>query len=84
MTTVPEWLTQRDGALKPGLRDFTVFVMLSGQPQYRLDARPATGKLICDVTQTNNGKRLGDATTYPTVAAALAGGLEQLKVKLGW
>lgn len=82
--TAPEWLALRDGSLSPGIREHILFVMLSGQPQYRLDARPAAGKLVCEVTQTNNGHRLGDATGYPTREAALTGGLDQLKAKLGW
>jgi hypothetical protein len=82
--TTPDWLALRDGGLKPGLRDNTLFVMVGGQPQYRLDARPAEGKHICHVTQTINGRQLGDGTTYPDRDAALAGGLEQLRAKLGW
>lgn len=81
---VPEWLALRDGGLTPGIRDFILFVTLGGKPNYRLEARPAAGKFICAVTQTNNGKRLDDATVYPNETAALAGGLEQLRTKLGW
>jgi len=81
---VPEWLKHRDGALKPGIRESVVLVMLGGQPQYRLECRPAVGKYACDVLQTVNGKRLDDGTTYATEAAALTGGLEQLRGKLGW
>lgn len=84
LPTVPDWLTTRDGSLKPGLADRIVFVMFAGQPQYKLEARPAAGAFACAVTQTINGKRLDDATTYPTAAAALAGGLDQLRAKLGW
>ena len=82
--TVPEWLTLRDGSLRLGLGEHTVFVMLSGQPQYRLDARPAAGAFACAVTQTVNGRRLDGGATYPTRDAALAGGLEQLRATLGW
>jgi hypothetical protein len=84
LPTVPDWLKLRDGSLRPGLGDHTVFVMLGGQPQYRLDARPAEGKHACAVTQTVNGRRLDDGTTYPTRDAALAGGLDQLRNRLGW
>lgn len=84
LPTVPDWLTRREGSLTPGLRDQVVFVMLGAQPQYRLDVRPAEGKFACTVTQTVNGRRLDDSTTYPTADAALAGGLEQLRVRLGW
>ena len=79
LPTVPDWLKLRDGSLKQGLGEHVVFVMLGGQPQYRLDATPAEGKLACAVTQTVNGRRLDDGTTYPTLAAALAGGLEHLR-----
>lgn len=82
--TVPEWLTKRDGALKPGIRTDVQFVLISGAPQYRLDVRPAVGTYSCAVTQTVNGKQLGDGSVYPTADAALTGGLEQLRNKLGW
>ena len=84
LPTVPDWLTKREGSLQAGINGHVVFVMLGGQPQYRLDARPAGGKITCAVTQTINGHRLDDGTTYPTVETALAGGLEQLRNKLGW
>ena len=82
--TVPDWLRTRDGALKPGVRDNTVFVMLGNQPQYKLEASPAAGTFMCVVSQTINGRRLDDGATYPSKAAAFAGGLEQLREKLGW
>ena len=82
--TAPDWLLLRDGALQPGLRDHILFVLLSGRPEYRLEVRPAEGKEICAVTQTVNGRRLDDGTVYSTPTAALAGGLEQLRAKLGW
>lgn len=82
--TLPDWLKNRDGALKPGIRDGIVYVMLSGQPQYRLDIRPAKGAFSCAVLQTINGRSLGDGSTYPTPDAAFTGGLEQLRNSLGW
>lgn len=82
---VPEWLTIRSGSLKPGVRPETQFVMLGAQPLYRLDLRPAGGRNTCAITYTVNGKRLDDeTTTYATAHEAFAGGLEQLRVKLGW
>ncbi len=84
MLTVPEWLTKRDCSVQPGIRDGVLFVMFAGKPQYRLDVRPANGTFTCAVLQTVNGKSVGDATTYPNADAALAGGLEQLRNKLGW
>lgn len=83
--TVPDWLKKREGALAPGVRESTAFVMIGGAPQYKLEIRPAAGKFICSVQQSNNGKRLDNpGQTYPTPADALAGGLEQLRNVLGW
>ena len=82
--SVPDWLASHDGSLKPGVRPETTFVMIGGQPLYKLEVRPAEGKFACAVSQTVNGRRLDDGATYPTRDAALAGGLEQLRNKLGW
>ena len=82
---LPDWLQTRGGTLKPGVRPETTFVMLEGNPLYKLEVRPATGTFACAVSNTVNGKRLDDPkTTYPTADAALAGGLEQLRNALGW
>lgn len=83
-TTVPDWLAKRDGGLKPGIRDHMLYVLIGGAPQYKVEARPAGGQFTCAVQQSNNGKRLDDGTKYASADAALAGGLEQLKNKLGW
>lgn len=83
--TVPDWLKLHDGSLKPGVRPETTFVMIAGQPLYKLEVRPAVGKFACAVSNTVNGKRLDDAkATHPTAETALAGGLEQLRNSLGW
>lgn len=84
LPTIPDWLKTREGSLTPGVRDHTVFVVLGNQPQYRLEARPAAGTYSCFVTQTINGKRLDGGASYPTQDAALVGGLEELRTKLGW
>jgi len=85
LPNAPEWLTKRDGALAPGLRDFIAFVTISNRPEYKLESRPANGKFTCPVTYTVNGKAIDDAKeTYPTADAALAGGLERLRATLGW
>jgi len=82
--TAPDWLSARNGGLANGLSDRTVLVTLDGEPMWRLDAVPAKGKYTCAVLQTNNGKRLDEGKEYPTREAALAGGLEELRAKLGW
>lgn len=84
LPTTPEWLTTHDGTLSAGLQPDTIYIVVGGQPQYRLDVRPAQNQFACSVFQTVNGKRLDDKTGYPTVAAALVGGLDQLRMKLGW
>jgi len=82
---VPEWLKMRDGAIQPGVCPETRFVLVGGQPLYKLEVRPAAGKFACAITNTVNGNRLDDsAATYPGFDAALTGGLEQLREKLGW
>ena len=83
--TVPDWLVTRSATLKPGVRPETTFVMLEGNPQYKLEVRPAAGTFACTVSNTVNGKRLDDLkATYPSADAAVAGGLEQLRTALGW
>jgi len=85
LPTTPEWLSKREGSLKPGLRDFTLLVLLNNQPQYRLDVRPAVGQFTCNVTQTINGKQLDDSLTrYSSPDAAFEGGLDTLRSQLGW
>ena len=84
LPAVPEWLRIRDGSLSPGVRPETLFVAFGGQPHYRLDVRPASGRYTCAVTQTENGRRLDGGKPYASADAALAGGLEELRAKLGW
>ena len=84
LPAAPEWLTKRDGGLRAGLNDSTLLVVLDGHPLYRLVARPSEGKVMCEVTQTNNGKRLDEPLTYADRLGAFAGGLEQLRAALGW
>ena len=79
-----EWLTQRNGSLRPGLNGSTLLVILDGQPLYQLVAVPAAGATTCVVTQTTNGKRLDAQKRYASNADALAGGLEELREQLGW
>lgn len=84
LPAAPDWLTHRDGGLKPGTRDHILFVVLAGTPQYRLEAHPAKGTTTCQVTQTNNGRRLDGGKQYADTATALTGGLDELRETLGW
>ena len=79
----PEWLALRGGELQRGLNGST-FVLLGGTPQYRLEVRPAKGKFTCLVVQSNNGRRVDKGAEYADGAAALAGGLDELRQALGW
>ena len=82
--TVPDWLKTRDGGLAKGLNERIWLVTLNGHPEWRLEAVPAKGKFSCAVVQTNNGKRLDDGKDYASQETALAGGLEELRTRLGW
>jgi hypothetical protein len=80
----PDWLKRRDGILRQGLVENTFVVVLKGEPQYRIVASPASGKFTCFVIQTMNGKRLDQSRSYPDAEAAIKGGLDELREKLGW
>ena len=80
----PDWLKQRDGILKPGLREYIALVVISDRPEYRLEVRPAAGKFACVVSYTNNGKLIDGGESQPTADAAWAEGLMRLKNRLGW
>ena len=85
LPAAPEWLTKRDGALKPGLRDYIAIVMIANRPEYRLEVRPASGKFACVVSYTVNGKLIDDGKeSHPSADAAWANGLSRLQAKLGW
>jgi hypothetical protein len=82
--TTPDWLVQRGGEVRPGLTEHTWVVLFNGQPQYRLNALPAEGKFTCAIVEAVSGRRLDAGREYPTPTAALCGGLEELRAKLGW
>ncbi len=85
LPAAPDWLRKRDGTLKPGLRDYIAFVVISDRPEYRLEVRPADGKFACVVSYTNNGKLIeGRSEPLPNAEAAWADGLTRLKDRLGW
>jgi hypothetical protein len=82
--TVPDWLSKHGATLGQGTDGRTWFVLLDGEPQYRLVPIPADGKHSCQVTQTINGRRLDRGGVYPSADEALRGGLEDLRQALGW
>jgi hypothetical protein len=82
--TTPDWLTRHGGSLREGVAGRSWIVWISEEPQYRLVPVPAAGKFACDVTQTVNGRRLEGKETYPSLDAAVQGGLEDLRRALGW
>lgn len=84
LPTAPEWLKRREGALKPGIREHILLVLLNNQPLYKLEVRPAAGQFTCFVTQTVNGKRLDQGKSYSNKEAAFQGGLDELQTSLGW
>jgi hypothetical protein len=58
--TVPDWLQRRAGAIRPGVNAETRFVLVDGQPLYKLEVRPAVGRFTCAVTETASGRRLDE------------------------
>jgi len=81
--TVPDWLAKRGGKLTPG-GEGSVFVVVGGDPLYRLDPVPVAGQVGCAITETVSGRRFDDGHTWADETVALAGGLEQLRGRLGW
>lgn len=82
--STPDWLARRGGALRPATDGLSWFVDFDGEPQYRLVPFPVGGQHGCKVIQTINGRRLDGSGIHPSVEAALAGGLEDLRKNLGW
>ena len=80
----PDWLTQRGGGLRLSHDGRTWLVLLNGSPQYALTASPAAGKYSCTIVQTINSQRLDKGATYSTAQDAVRGGLEELRVHIGW
>jgi hypothetical protein len=82
---VPDWLALRAGAIQPGIQPETRFVLIGGAPLYKLEVRPAAGRFACAITNSANGSRIDNAATrYESFDDAVAGGLDQLREKLGW
>ena len=82
--TTPDWLTQRGVHLQASKDGLSWLVYLGKEPQYLLLAVPVKGQYGCRISQTINGRRLDSGATYPTIEAALQGGLEELRRALGW
>lgn len=82
--TTPDWLTQRGVRVQQSKNGLSWLVYLNKEPQYLLMAVPVKGQFGCRITQTINGRRLDGGATYPSVEAALQGGLEELRQALGW
>lgn len=82
--TTPDWLTLHGGDLKAGPDGKSAAVHFAGALQYVLLAVPARGKHACRISETINGRRVESAAVYDTIEAALQGGLNDLRAKLGW
>jgi hypothetical protein len=80
----PEWLVKRGGSLQPGPYGETWFVMLQGEPQYKLAPVPVAGKYGCVITQTINGKQIASSAQADSAEGAIQAGLEDLRKALGW
>ena len=82
--SAPEWLSRHSGDVRPGTVGNSWLVLVAGEPQYRLVPVPADGKYSCQVIQTINGKRLDKGSTFASPDEACRGGLEDLRLALGW
>ncbi len=82
--TTPDWLTRRNVRLQGSKDGGSWLVYLGAEPQYLLQAVPVKGQFGCRITQTINGRRLDSGAVYPSLDAALHGGLEELRQALGW
>jgi hypothetical protein len=80
----PDWLTLHGGELRPSANGESWSVYFGGSLEYLLTLIPARGKFSCRVMQANNGKRLDKGGVFPTPEAAVRGGLDDLRVALGW
>ncbi|MBL8798277.1 MAG: hypothetical protein JNM56_30565 [Planctomycetia bacterium] len=80
----PDWLTLRQGSLKPHYDGQSWAVIFDDEPQYLLTPVPAKGKHAVRIKQTINGKPILCDEVYPSDQAALSGGLETLRKSLGW
>jgi MFS family permease len=82
--TTPTWVSSRHGELHKGKDDYHWTVHLNGKSLYSVIATPAQGKYSCIVMLNASGKRVDGGKIYLTVEEALVGGLDELRVHLGW
>jgi len=54
--TPPEWLTQRNGSLRPGVNGESCVVIFANEPQYVITPVSVAGKYGSRINQTINGK----------------------------
>ncbi len=80
----PDWLAQHGVHLQESKDGRSWLVYFDDEPQYLLMAVPVKGRFGCRITETINGRRLDSGATYPSIEAALHGGLEELRRLLGW
>jgi hypothetical protein len=80
----PDWLAQRAVRVQQSKDGRSWLIYLNEEPQYLLMAVPVKGQFGCRITQTINGRRLDGGAVYPSIEAALQGGLEELRRALGW
>src|SRR5439155_5461843 len=83
-SSTPDWIANGGGNMWVNADASNWVVFLNSEPQYMLTPCPAAGKVMCQVKQTNNGKRLESGNTYPGLEDAVRGGLEDLRKVLGW
>jgi hypothetical protein len=82
--TPPGWLAQHGGSLKLGSDGSTWYVLMAEQPNYSLKPMPVQGRFGCMIRQTNNGRPIASAASFPTREEALKSCLEDLGKELGW
>lgn len=82
--TAPEWLTQRNGSLRPAVDGESWVVIFANEPQYVVTPVPVAGKYGSRVKQTINGRIVPTQGTFAAAEEAIRAGLEDLRKALGW
>jgi hypothetical protein len=82
--STPDWLTRHGGDLRCNPDGLSCAVYFGIDLEYLLGVFPVKGQHSCRVKQTINGKHLESGTPHATVDDALRGGLEDLRLALGW